>query len=122
MLGGEGPLSLSLQDNFARKADGSAMEMVGRFGDSAPELLLNVHDEIFPEPVHRGHVERVLETCGARPDMRDPIDARIVADVRNGTGRIIDSEQEVGGYPVRPETRAAFVESEWDLERMERRA
>jgi hypothetical protein len=63
----------------------------------------------------------VLATCGARPEMRDPIDARIVADVKAGTGRIIDSESEVGGYPVRPETRAGFVEGEWDLERMVRK-
>ena len=53
---------------------------------------------------------------------RDPIDARIVEDVRKGTGRIIDSENEVGGYPVRPETRAAFVESEWHLASMVRRS
>jgi hypothetical protein len=35
--------------------------------------------------------------------------------VRNGAGRIIDSEQEVGGYPQRPETRAPFIEADWDL-------
>jgi hypothetical protein len=64
----------------------------------------------------------VLGSCGARPWDRDPIDARIVADVRNGTGKIIDSEQEVGGYPVRPETRAAFNGADWNLDTMVRRA
>ncbi|WP_396593885.1 polysaccharide lyase family 1 protein [Brevundimonas sp. R86498] len=41
---------------------------------------------------------KVLATAGAsRP--RDAVDARIVADVREGTGRIIDSQAEVGGWP-----------------------
>jgi len=31
---------------------------------------------------------------------RDSVDARAVADVRNGAGRIINSEKEVGGWPT----------------------
>jgi pectate lyase len=42
----------------------------------------------------------VLESAGAIAPHRDPIDDRIVADVRNGTGRIIDSPEDVGGYPA----------------------
>jgi len=42
---------------------------------------------------------RVLEAAGATLPMRDPVDARVVAAVRNGTGRIIDSQWEVGGWP-----------------------
>ena len=52
---------------------------------------------------------------------RDAIDTRIVRETRARTGRIIDSEQEVGGYPTAPETHAAFVEAEWDLRTMERK-
>ncbi len=44
--------------------------------------------------------ETVLAEAGARPWNRDPVDARIVADVRNGTGRRIDSQDEVGGWPA----------------------
>ena len=54
-------------------------------------------------------LERVLRTAGARPAHRDPIDARIVQSVVKRTGRIIDSEEQVGGYPVRPMTRHALV-------------
>ncbi|MDQ8024080.1 MAG: hypothetical protein REI94_19735 [Moraxellaceae bacterium] len=43
--------------------------------------------------------EKVLGSAGARPQDRDSVDRRIVADVRNGAGRIIDSQEEVGGYP-----------------------
>lgn len=41
----------------------------------------------------------VLTTSGARPNDRDAVDARIVRDVIRGSGRIIDSQQEVGGWP-----------------------
>lgn len=121
MLGGDGPLALDIRDNLAVKADGSPMEMTGRFGDATPRLTLQAHAYVDRTAELRGRMGEVLATCGARPEMRDPIDARIVEDVRRGTGKIIDSENEVGGYPVRPETRAAFVEEEWDLGRMVRR-
>ncbi|HEX6101189.1 MAG TPA: right-handed parallel beta-helix repeat-containing protein [Thermoanaerobaculia bacterium] len=48
--------------------------------------------------------DRVLRLAGSRPARRDPIDARIVQSVIDGTGKIIDSQREVGGYPVRPAT------------------
>jgi hypothetical protein len=54
-------------------------------------------------------LEDVLRSVGARPGRRDPIDARIVQSVIDRTGRIIDSQDEVGGYPVRPMTRRALV-------------
>ena len=41
---------------------------------------------------------RVLNEAGATLPLRDAIDERIVADVRNGTGAIIDSPAQVGGY------------------------
>jgi len=44
--------------------------------------------------------EQVLRDAGATLPMRDAVDERIVSDVRNGTGRIIDDPSEVGGWPV----------------------
>jgi hypothetical protein len=41
----------------------------------------------------------VLKHAGARPWDRDEVDARIVQQVRDGQGRIIDSQEQVGGYP-----------------------
>lgn len=41
---------------------------------------------------------RVLARVGAGP-VRDPVDARIIEGVRNRTGRIIDSQTQVGGWP-----------------------
>ena len=63
--------------------------------------------------------DAVIANAGATPWNRDPIDRRIVADVIEGRGEIIDSQDEVGGYPQYAETRRPFVESEWDLDTME---
>jgi hypothetical protein len=43
---------------------------------------------------------KVLLNAGARPWDRDAVDRRIVQDVRHGTGRVIDDEKDVGGYPT----------------------
>ena len=66
-----------------------------------------------------GIVGAVIAKAGARPWDRDDIDRRILADTIEGRGEVIDSEQEVGGYPTHPETRQPFVEADWDLATME---
>ena len=50
-----------------------------------------------------------LRSAGSRPARRDPIDARIIQSIIRGDGRIIDSQNEVGGYPVRAATARAVV-------------
>jgi hypothetical protein len=46
-------------------------------------------------------VERlVLERAGARPADRDAVDLRVVREVRERAGRIIDSPADVGGWPA----------------------
>jgi hypothetical protein len=62
--------------------------------------------------------DAVVADVGARPWDRDDIDRRILADTIEGRGHVIDSEQQVGGYPVVAETRQAFVEADWDLDTM----
>ena len=49
------------------------------------------------EPAEEAY-ESVLEGAGAILPRRDAVDARIVQDVINGTGRHINSQSEVGGY------------------------
>ena len=44
--------------------------------------------------------ELVLRNAGATRPRRDSVDARIVSNVRNGTGKIINDETEVGGWPA----------------------
>ena len=59
-----------------------------------------------PHPFHAATSEdaeasyrAVLDGAGASL-ARDSVDARVVADVQAGTGRIIDDAQEVGGWPA----------------------
>jgi autotransporter-associated beta strand protein len=65
--------------------------------------------------------QRVLSRVGARPWKRDPVDLRVTAHAITGTGAIIDSTAQVGGYPVLA-TAPAPVDSdndglpdEWEL-------
>ncbi len=43
---------------------------------------------------------RVLERAGATLPRRDSADGRLMEEIRTGTGRIIDSQDDVGGWPV----------------------
>ena len=43
--------------------------------------------------------EEVLAKAGAIFPRRDAVDARLIQDIKNGTGRLINREFEVGGYP-----------------------
>lgn len=42
----------------------------------------------------------VLDNAGVVSPARDAVDKRVVADVRNGTGKVILSQNEVGGWPA----------------------
>jgi hypothetical protein len=44
-------------------------------------------------------LENVLAGAGATAPRRDPVDRRVVADVENETGSIINSPDDVDGYP-----------------------
>ena len=44
--------------------------------------------------------ELVLNNAGATLPRRDAVDARVVYSVRNGTGKIINNENEVGAWPT----------------------
>jgi MYXO-CTERM domain-containing protein len=56
-----------------------------------------------PNPVtvapYPDFVDDVLRCAGALAPKRDSIDARVIEEVRDGTGRIIDSPSQVGGWP-----------------------
>ncbi|WP_419999018.1 Ig-like domain-containing protein [Streptomyces boninensis] len=52
----------------------------------------------LPEESAKEAYEAVLKGAGAILPRRDAIDARVIADVRGGTGRMINSQREVGGW------------------------
>ena len=68
--------------------------------------------KVLPAHEVKAHL---LENAGARPWNRDEVDLRIVQEIKEGKNRIIDSENEVGGYPVVKPTYQKFDEAEWDL-------
>lgn len=61
---------------------------------NAPFDVPQVHTEA-PRSASRS----VLKNAGAVLPARDAIDARIVADIRGGTGQLVDSQWWVGGWP-----------------------
>ena len=73
----------------------------------ADDRVVVVESSLRSDP--RAAAERALRRAGSRPARRDPIDARIIASVIAGDGKIIDSQNEVGGYPVRAATTRAVV-------------
>ncbi len=65
--------------------------------------------ELLPQPIAmpaitttsaRVAMEQVLKSAGATLPQRDAVDARIVREVQNRGGRLIDSQNEVGGWPT----------------------
>lgn len=63
----------------------------------------------------------VLAHAGASVPMRDVVDARVIEQVKNGTGRLIDNQDEVGGWPVLPHGTAPVdtdedgIPDDWEL-------
>lgn len=53
-------------------------------------------------------VDWVLSSAGARPKERDSVDQRIVAGVLAGTGTLVNSQDDVGGYPAPAATTRAL--------------
>ncbi len=43
--------------------------------------------------------EHVMRNAGARPKDRDSVDERVIRETREGKGRIINSQNDVGGWP-----------------------
>ncbi len=52
---------------------------------------------------HAGAIWHIARFAGARPAQRGPIDRRIVGAAIGGTAKIIDSQEDVGGYPAHAE-------------------
>ncbi len=100
-----------LEDNLAFDRGGKPVPLTTK------KITLLQEKPVWPEelnPLPAENVETyVLQKAGARPWERDAIDARIVEQVRTRKGRIIDSQEEVGGYPhLNPTERKLNVPAE----------
>lgn len=105
MVGGDGVLELFAADNLTRDRAGQPV---------APHAITNPDSKtVGVKPLPAAPVwpqgfrarpaaevkDAVLKNAGARPWDRDEVDQRIVRQVIEGKGRIIDSQEQVGGYP-----------------------
>ena len=125
-IGGVGDLRYYGRDNVAVGREGQPLPMFGRYTTSPARIIQIARPDIWPAglpvlPASQVETE-VLRNAGARPWDRDPHDLRVIFDVAEGRGHIIDSEEEVGGYPHPQETHAPFVEADWNLDTMEPRS
>ncbi len=122
MLGGDGDLEFHGRDNIAVDRIGAPIALFGRYTTGPARIIERPRPMLWPEGLVAApalSVERsVLRQAGARPWDRDAHDVRIIADVAEGRGRIIDSEAQVGGYPQQAETRRPFNADDWDLRTM----
>ena len=118
MIGGDGDLQY-FGDNIAVDRLGAALPMFGRYTTSRARIIQARQPLDWPQglvALPANQVERhVLHNAGARPWDRDGHDVRVIADVAEGRGRIIDSEDEVRGYPVQAPTHRAFNPDDWNL-------
>jgi len=106
MVGSNSNGSAYLEDNLAFTASGAPASVVDA---RVVELVERPSWPVGLEVLPASQVfERVLATAGARPRERDAVDARIVAEVRAGTGSLVDSQDDVGGYPSAASTRRAL--------------
>lgn len=125
MLGGSGDLEVYERDNLAVDRIGRPLPVFGRYTTAPARFIVLAEMPEIPDFAGALAAEQVqdavVKNAGARPWDRDAVDLRILADVIEGRGEIIDSQQQVEGYPAPRETRAPFVESEWDLATMERK-
>ena len=121
MLGGSGDIEIYDEDNIAVDRLGNPLPKHGRYTTSKARIL-DMAKPALPfgvKPLPAVDVQdAVIANAGARPWDRDKVDARIVADTIEGRGEIIDSEEQVGGYPIQKETHQPFNEKDWDLTTM----
>lgn len=120
LLSGAGDLRFHQRDNLMTRG-AQALPLLRR--ERFTGQLIELADMPFSPPDFVAQpasttVAHALSEAGARPWDRDAIDTRIVEDARNGTGRIIDSEQDVGGYPQLRMTQRRFDPAAWNLHDM----
>jgi len=123
---GQGDLELYMADNLAHDAQGRAVPLLGTNAATTGKIIVAAQPDL---PAGLG-VQPAAELArdlpplvGARPWARDPLDARVLADMAQGRGKLIDSEVENPlGYPRYEPTRRPFNPADWNLDDMSPKA
>lgn len=99
--------SIYLEDNEAEEATLDPWSIVLNESDVPLSLLRASTPPVWPSnldalPTEGGAVlDYVLTNAGTRPGQRNAVDARVVQDVRDGTGRIINCVSDDGSHRCR---------------------
>ncbi len=121
-IGGAGDLEYYGKDNIAVDKIGNPLPMFGRYGVTRAKIIQTKTPPTWPPYVKlmpAVDVETaVLADVGARPWDRDYHDERLVGDVAEGRGWIIDSQEDVHGYLAVKPTQRPFNPDDWNLKDM----
>jgi pectate lyase len=109
VLHGDGPCEVFLSDNELP----AGLPILAAGTKACEKFILKTQQPptwpegfaALPSSAIRKHI---AEDVGARPWDRDPIDKRIVKEALAGKAMLIDSQSQVGGYPVRPATKKEY--------------
>jgi len=122
LIAGVGDLSAFISGNIAVDRWGNPLPIVGKYTTNPSRIIETTEPHFTWNGLTQMPAEAVesyvLARAGARPWDRDGNDVRVLADTAEGRGKIIDSQDEVGGYPVQQATRRVFEPAMWNLETM----
>lgn len=98
MVGSNSQGSAYLEDNIAVDAMGAAAPI------ASPEITILPDKPSWPEGLVARPADQVVDWViahsGARPIDRDAVDKRIIADFLANGGALVNSQNDVGGYPT----------------------
>ncbi len=118
-IGGYGDLDYYGKDNVAVNQIGEPLPMFGRYTTSPAKIVMQKTPPIWPPNVtvlpSSAVQQHVLHNAGARIWDRDYDDVRLIADVAEGRGYIINSQDDIHGYPVQKPTTRPFNPDDWNL-------
>ncbi|SHG48040.1 polysaccharide lyase family 1 protein [Massilia sp. CF038] len=120
-LGGAGDVSVFMKDNIAVDDAGAALPMTSRYTASSARILPAsapyLPDGLAVLPASALE-NAIYMSAGMRPWQRDAIDFKILSDVAEGRGHIVDSEAESSGYPDYKASQRPFNPDAWHLNDM----
>lgn len=126
MLGGAGDVRLHMQGNIAKDQNGNSVAHTGYYTTGSAKIINNptpyITSDIKIIPANQLE-NQIYFSVGARPWARDPVDFKILSDVAEGRGEIINSQtQNYIGYPKYAPVSRPFNESDWNLNDMSPKA
>jgi pectate lyase len=121
-IGGAGDLRYYGRDNLAVDRIGRPLPMTGRYTNTGARIVPLDKPPFWPPGLTALPSDQVqtsvLRNAGARPWDRDVDDVLLIADVAEGRGEIINSQDDLHGYPHQPETHRPFNPDDWNLDDM----